>query len=221
MQGVAVWALTGLFIPVAAAQIFGFSSQPGQGDLKGKPRSALLQRETLRDDTGKPADPRKYVVEETHYRDDGEIEEHRASGPGGVLSTHEVYQYDVEGHKTKVTTYDQKDAVSRTQFFHRSEPGIEEETTQGADGKPAPYRAIRHFDERGHLLEETDTVSGKPEMHATFRYDDEGRPVEINLASQTATTPGSSMQAWLRIEALYQSGKQTIVTIYGADGSMM
>ena len=213
---------------------FGYSStsDPEHEDLKGKPKSVRLEREVLRDENSKSAEGKKYLEQETRFRPDGKVTEHLVYRPDGTLSGREVTEYDNQARRTKTTSFDEKKKPVRTQVFQWIEPGIEEEIARDADGKQVDH-TLRKFDEQGRISEFTSLDSDKIDAKMTMRYDEQGRPVEATVsfkggdgalvsdgAPRNLRALNAESAVAMRVEVLYQSDKQSVITIYGPDGQI-
>ena len=168
--------LLAFMVPVAAAQIL-FQAGTGEEEIKGKPKQVRLERQEFRDEKGDAIAAKTQLVEVTDYRTDGKVLEHRAYRPDGTVSIREVFEYDDQGRRTKISSYDEKNSPVHTQSFHWIEAGVEEETESASDGKQRE-RTIRRFDEHGRMMELKSVDSDKAAVQMTLRYDDLGRPVE-------------------------------------------
>ncbi|MCU1273617.1 MAG: hypothetical protein JWO48_1048 [Bryobacterales bacterium] len=213
---------------------FGYSStsDPEDEDLKGKPQSVRLEREVLRDEKGKSVEGKKYLEQETRFRPDGKVTEHRVYRPDGALSVREVTEYDDQARRTKTTSFDDKEKPVRIQVFRWIEPGTEEEIARDAGGKQLDT-TLRKFDDHGRMSEFTSLDSDRIVAQMTMRYDEQGRPVEATVSfkggdgtivaqdGQGTVRPlyGESAVA-MRLVVLYQSDKQAVITMYGPDGQI-
>ena len=74
------WISLAVMIPVAAAQI-SFQAGPGEEEIKGKPKHVRLERQEIRDEKGDPVAAKPQLAEETDYRQNGKVSEHRTYRP--------------------------------------------------------------------------------------------------------------------------------------------
>src|SRR5437879_4638404 len=122
-----LWISLAVMIPVAAAQIT-FQAGTGEEEIKGKPKHLRLEGQEIRDGNADAHTIQPHCVEETASRPDGKPSGHRTYRPNGTLSICEVFEYDDQGRRTKITSYDEKNTPVQTQSCHWIEAGVEEET---------------------------------------------------------------------------------------------
>jgi hypothetical protein len=211
----------------------GFTSNPDHEDVKGKPRSVRLEREVLRDEAGKSVEGKKYLEQESRFRADGKLTEHLVYLPDGTLSVREVTEYDDQGRRTKTTSFDAKEKPVRIHVFRWIDPATEDEIEQDAAGRELEH-ALRKFDEHGRMSELTSLDSGKMDARMTMRYDEQGRPVEATVTFKggegtiiadghgagNLRAPNAESVVAMRVDILYQSDKQALITMYGPDGQI-
>ena len=111
-----------------------------------------LERQEIRDEKGDPVAAKPQLAEETDYRQNGKVSEHRTYRPDGTLSIREVCEYDDQDRRTKITSYDEKNTPVHTQSFRWIEAGVGEQTETAPDGKQRE-RTLRRFDEHGRMTE--------------------------------------------------------------------
>src|SRR5437879_6110923 len=78
-----------------------------QEQIKGEPKSVLVEREEFLDETGNPITAKRYVQQVTEYKKNGREAEQRTYRPDGTLSYRDLYEYyEEEGRLATVTTLD-------------------------------------------------------------------------------------------------------------------
>ena len=114
-----------------------FEGASGFGDeqLKGTPKMVTVEREKLGDQ------PLLQPEEQSTYREDGKLSSRKRYVDGKLVSK-EIFEYDAQGHRTAITTYDAEEKLTRTQSFRRLLDESEEEI-DSAGGKTERAEAER------------------------------------------------------------------------------
>jgi YD repeat-containing protein len=183
-----------------------FEGASGFGDeqLKGTPKMVTVEREKLGDQ------PLLQPEEQSTYREDGKLSSRKRYVDGKLVSK-EIFEYDAQGHRTAITTYDAEEKLTRTQSFRRLLDESEEEIDSA--GRKQQSRTIRRFDSVQRVIELKSIETSNVTTIMQFDYDDRGRPLEARIQMASEIT--------MRLALTYPGDNQAVVTLYDAAGKIL